>query len=88
MFGSITTDTITIPAPPAAVWAVYTDIEHWSEWTASVTTARLDPNGPLALGSRASIKQPRFPQVTWTVTDTTRSAAAAPACTNRPVHVR
>ena len=69
MFGSITTDTITIDGPPAVVWAVYTDIEHWSEWTASVTTARLDPSGPLALGSRASIKQPRFPQVTWTVTD-------------------
>jgi uncharacterized protein YndB with AHSA1/START domain len=42
MFGSITTETITIDAPPAVVWAVYTDIERWSEWTASVTTARLD----------------------------------------------
>jgi uncharacterized membrane protein len=69
MFGSITTDTITIDAPPAVVWAVYSDIEHWPEWTASVTSARLEPIGPLALRSRASIKQPRFPQVTWTVTD-------------------
>ena len=69
MFGSITTDTITIDAPPAVVWSVYTNIEHWPQWTASVTTARLDPSGPLALGGRASIKQPRFPQVTWTVTD-------------------
>ncbi len=69
MFGSISTDTVTIDAPLAVVWAVYSDIEHWPEWTASVTTARLEPRGPLALGSRASIKQPRFPRVTWTVTD-------------------
>ncbi len=68
MFGSISTDTITIDAPLAVVWAVYSDIEHWQEWTASVTTAHLDPRGPLAVGSRASIKQPRFPRVTWTVT--------------------
>jgi hypothetical protein len=68
MFGSISTDTITIDAPIAVVWAVYSDIEHWPGWTASVTTARLDPRGPLAVGSRASIKQPRFPRVTWTVT--------------------
>ena len=68
MFGSISTDTVTIDAPLAVVWAVYSDIEHWPEWTASVTTAHLDPSGPLALGSRASIKQPRFPRVTWTVT--------------------
>ena len=68
MFGSISTDTITIAAPIAVVWAVYSDIEQWPGWTASVTTARLDPRGPLAIGSRASIKQPRFPRVTWTVT--------------------
>ncbi len=69
MFGSISTNNVTIDAPPAVVWAIYSDIEHWPEWTASVTTARLDPSGPLALGRRASIKQPRLPKVTWTVTD-------------------
>ena len=68
MLGSISTDTVTIDAPLAVVWAVYSDIERWPDWTASVTTAHLDPRGPLALGSRASIKQPRFPHVTWTVT--------------------
>jgi len=68
MFGSISSDTVTIEAPPAVVWDVYSDIEHWPEWTASVTTAHLDPSAPLALDSRASIKQPRLPRVTWTVT--------------------
>lgn len=66
--GSITTDTIMIEAAPDVVWAVYTDIDRWPQWTASVTTAELAPGGPLAVGSRASIKQPRFPRVTWTVT--------------------
>jgi len=67
MFGSISSGTVTIDAPPAVVWRVYADTEHWPEWTASVTTARLDPSGPLALGSRASIKQPRLPRMTWSV---------------------
>lgn len=66
--GSITSDAVTIDAPPEVVWAVYTDIEQWPEWTASVTSAHLDPTGPLNLGTRASIKQPRLPRVVWTVT--------------------
>lgn len=66
--GSTTSDAVTIDAPPEVVWAVYTDIERWAEWTASVTSAHLDPTGPLNLASRASIKQPRLPRVVWTVT--------------------
>jgi uncharacterized membrane protein len=68
-FGSVTADSIVVDAPPEVVWAVYTDVDRWPEWTASVTTARVDPPGPLAIGSRATIKQPRFPRVTWTVTE-------------------
>jgi uncharacterized protein YndB with AHSA1/START domain len=67
--GSTTSDAITIDAPPEVVWAVYTNIERWPEWTASVTSAHLDPTGPLSLGTRASIKQPRLPRVVWTVTE-------------------
>jgi len=68
-FGSVTADSITIDAPPATIWAVYTDVDRWPEWTASVADAHLEPPGSLAIGSRASIKQPRFPRVLWTVTD-------------------
>ena len=67
-FGSTTSDAIAIDAAPASVWAVYTDVERWPSWTASVTSAQLEPAGPLAAGSIASIKQPRFPRVAWTVT--------------------
>lgn len=66
-FGSTTADAITIDADPATVWAVYSDVARWPEWTASVTTADVDPPGPLAMASRAIIKQPTFPRVLWTV---------------------
>ena len=61
-------DTIEIDAPVDIVWSVYSDVARWPEWTASVTSVDLDPPGPLALGSRARIKQPRLPRVEWTVT--------------------
>ncbi len=37
--------TITINATPEKVWKVLTDINNWSTWMASVSTAKL--NGPL-----------------------------------------
>ena len=64
-----TADEITIDAPADRIWAVYTDVERWPEWTASVTSAQLDPPGPLSIGTRARIKQPRFLPVTWIVTE-------------------
>ena len=60
---------IEIDAPPATVWAVFSDVERWPEWTESVdSVTRLDGPG-LAIGRRFEIKQPRFPKVVWTVTD-------------------
>ncbi len=58
---------IDIDAPPERVWAVMSDIERWSEWTASVTKGELLQPGPLALGSEARISQPRFGTWTWRV---------------------
>ena len=64
---SITTE---IDAPPDVVFAVMTDIERWPEWTPTVTRIdRLgDTGGPLALGSRVRIVQPKVPPAEWMVT--------------------
>ena len=54
----ITDSAIEIDAPPTLVWHVFTDVERWPEWTASVTSlSALDGPG-LAVGKRFEIKQP------------------------------
>lgn len=61
-------NTVTIDAPVDVVWKLTTDIENWPAVTPTVTRiVRLD-DGPLAVGSRARIKQPGQTEAVWTVT--------------------
>jgi uncharacterized membrane protein len=65
----LTEDSVEIDAPAALVWDVFTDVEHWPEWTASVTSlVGLDGSG-LAVGRRFAIKQPGMQKLIWQVTE-------------------
>jgi uncharacterized membrane protein len=63
------TETIVVSAPAESVWDVLADVARWPEWTASMRDVQLLDAPPLRAGLRVRIKQPRLPQVTWTVQD-------------------
>ena len=59
--------TVDIDAPAVRVWQVMSDTDRWHEWTPSITSITRVSKGPLAVGSRVIIRQPKFPPAMWKV---------------------
>jgi uncharacterized protein YndB with AHSA1/START domain len=60
--------TVDIQAPPEKVWAVLLDVEHWHQWTPSITGIQRLDSGPLRVGSRARVVQPKLRPAEWVIT--------------------
>jgi len=58
---------VEIRVSPSRVWSVLLDVERWPEWTTSVTRIQRMEVGPLTLGSRTRIWQPRLMPAVWRV---------------------
>lgn len=62
------TSELTIAAPVARVWALTVDVEGWPATTPTMTRVERLDDGPIGVGSRARVVQPRQRPTVWTVT--------------------
>lgn len=71
----MTEDSIEIDAPAQLVWQVFSDVERWPEWTASVTSLVARDGTGLDVGKRFAIKQPGMSKLVWQVTEIERGSS-------------
>ncbi|ORB85647.1 polyketide cyclase [Mycobacterium kansasii] len=57
-----------VHAPAARVWGLLVDVEGWPAWTKSMRQIKRLEEGPLTVGSRSRVAQPKGRPMVWTVT--------------------
>ena len=60
---------IDVEAPVEQVWKVLLEVERWPEWATTVTSVQRLDDGPVAVGSRVRVEQPRIPPTEYVVTE-------------------
>jgi uncharacterized membrane protein len=75
---------VEILAPPERVWVVLLDVERWPEWTPTVTSAKVIDAGPMTVGSRAKLVQPKLAPAVWRVTELDERRGLFVWATSRP----
>jgi uncharacterized membrane protein len=60
---------VTVQAPPEKVWAIFSDVANWPAWTPTITSVERLDDGPIHLGARTRIRQPKLPVAIWEVTE-------------------
>ena len=58
---------ITVTAPVATVWQVTCDVESWPQWSPTMDEVTGQDGGPIVVGSRVHVRQPRLRPATWVV---------------------
>jgi hypothetical protein len=56
-------------ATPDRLWSLASDVERWGDRLPTVDSVRPLGSGPIGLGSKFEVRQPRLPKATWEVTD-------------------
>ena len=67
-------ETVEVDADIATVRPVLFDLESWPSMTESIDSLERVDAGPLRVGSRVRLKQPRLPGTEWTVTEVSEDA--------------
>ena len=59
---------VEVEAPAERLWTVVHDVARWPDLVETVTSVERLDDGPLAVGSRARVTQPRLPTSEYVVT--------------------
>ncbi|MEU4741076.1 SRPBCC family protein [Actinosynnema sp. NPDC023658] len=76
-------------APAAAVWALWSDVDRWTEWDGELDAVTLE--GPFAVGSTGTMAIPGQPPITFALTSVVEGEGftdetVVPGATLRFVH--